>query len=66
MNRTQIAGLILGGVPVLYGQLADCFEADRQRLEKEELSDAEYLCQTLADVGICRSPLPLTARKHLN
>ena len=58
MTRQQITGILLSGTPILYGDLAECFSEAQQQLDMDDLSDQEYLDQTLSHLGVIKSAAP--------
>jgi hypothetical protein len=64
MNRREIAGILLSGIPILHGDLAECFSEARQRLDQEDLSDQELLGHALKQLGFSSAAGP--NKSHLN
>jgi hypothetical protein len=62
MNKLQIAGLLLAGVPIYHGDLDECFAAAKLQNETNELSDQEFLGNLLLRLGIVDD---LTAYRHV-
>jgi hypothetical protein len=62
MNRLQIAGLLLAGVPIFHGDLDECFAAAKLQNETEELSDQQFLGNLILRLGLADE---LTDKRHV-
>lgn len=66
MTRQQIAGILLSGIPIYNGDIAECFSEAQQQLDLDDLSDQDYIDNTLSRLGIIKTTVAAPRKTLLN